>query len=261
MVFIFSYSKILNNMKKIKLFLFAAISLLALNSCIDDNEPTNLNYVAFSGSTSAAGVGIGATTTSEITVYTANTSSSERTFDLMLDVDNSTADAGSYTLPASVTVPAGSNKGTFNVEVTDGSWLDTDKSIILNLVPSDSSVSVGNSIKVEVYRLCPGANEVKMKFSIKFDTYPEEVYWRIEDSTGATVLASQANPGFGAYAGMSGTLELGLCIEAGTYTFKIWDQYSDGAGKVSIKTYSGTPLFATDGKYGAGTSATFTVEK
>ena len=94
---------------------------------------------------------------------------------------------------------------------------------------------------------------------ITFDSWPEEVYWWILDSTGAPVVSAGAySPYNNPYAGLSGSVSLEFCIPDGEYTFEIYDDYGDGGGPVSV-TSGGVTLFSSGGGYGGYASATFTL--
>ena len=115
---------------------------------------------------------------------------------------------------------------------------------------------VGANLTFDVRQVCP-FNDVNI--NIFFDTYPEEVYWVLENSNGV-VVAESADGAYGAYAGYEtgSNINVPLCLESDTYTFTIYDAYKDGAGAVSI-TSGGAVLFSTDGVYGAGVQDTFTL--
>ena len=98
-----------------------------------------------------------------------------------------------------------------------------------------------------------------IEVQITLDSWPEELYWQIIDEDGNVVVspgvyAPYNNP----YAGLSGIINNSFCLESGTYTFEIYDDYGDGAGPVTVTGPSGVILFSSDGSYGGYASATFT---
>ena len=60
------------------------------------------------------------------------------------------------------------------------------------------------------------------------------------------------------YAGLSGEIYHSFCLDSGTYTFEIYDDYGDGAGQVTVLS-GGVILFSSVGDYGGNASATFTL--
>ena len=59
----------------------------------------------------------------DITINASTISSSDRTFDIELDVDETTANMDAFTLPTSVTIPADSYEGILTVNWTDAGGL------------------------------------------------------------------------------------------------------------------------------------------
>ncbi|OSY88488.1 hypothetical protein WH52_06965 [Tenacibaculum holothuriorum] len=238
-------------MKKNHFFILLFLSLFIVSCSEETPTPTNINYISFQASDYSFGVDIGAENTRTVKVYTANVSDSDRTFNIKVDTDATTADATAYTVPETLTVPAGKNLGELNVNIKDISIGDG-KKLVLYIENTDDLLT-GGKITLNISRICP-ENEVVLK--IAFDSYPEEVSWTLKDSSGTIVEESKA----GAYDGMTGETEKKFCLTDGTYTFEILDVYSDGAGAYSL-SYNGGYIVNSDGTYGAGESTTFTVQK
>lgn len=228
--------------------------IVLLYSCTS-NEGNDLNYAGFENNAIELGVPIAGEKMYEVKVYTTSISSSDRTFNVSVVEDGTTADAGAYTVAQTVTVPGNSNEGSIAVNLKDLNIGEEGKKITLSLTSSDSNIFLGENIEITVVQLCE-LNQVFL--NIEFDTYPEEVYWRIRDAAGNTVAESKTPAGFGAYDGFEGKLLKKLCLPDGTYLFQVFDGYSDGAGPISL-SYDGNALFSSDGAYGAGTQGTFTV--
>lgn len=106
-------------MKKFKLILLTVLTVFAFTSC-EEEMPAgqNANYITFGKTTYSTGVDAGGTKSFDIPVYTANVVGTDRSFDVTV-LTTSTAAAGSYTVPTSVSIPAGSNEGTLTVVITD----------------------------------------------------------------------------------------------------------------------------------------------
>ena len=245
-------------MNKIKLFSILFISAFVFSSCEDEVEAPGTPFVAFESNLSDVTVAPGAPLTKTINVYSANTTGSDRSVNLVVK-DNSTIGSSSYTMPSSVTIPANASSASFDIVfVEDG--LDIVQDQILAVAMESSELYTGEDISLNVAKGCaPGSS--KLKISVTVDNWPEEVYWRIRNaSTGEYMLASQDSPGYGGLAGTASgtTLTDAACLPAGDYLFQIYDQYGDGAGACSI-TVDGVQIFATSGAYGAGTELPFSI--
>ena len=91
-------------MKKIISITLLVLSVLVFNSCEDD--VTEFDYVGFEAKTFIFGIDIDGENTRDLNVYTSTITSSDRTFNLSVVEEGTTADQESYTIPATVTVPA-----------------------------------------------------------------------------------------------------------------------------------------------------------
>lgn len=242
-------------MKKIFYFLVLTFSLVLFNSCEEDSA--ELKYVTFESGTYKFGVNLDASSTREIKVYTSKKMGSDRTFAIRVNTTATTADPTSYVVPTTVTIPADSNMGTFNVTISDVNLDSGDvKDLVIEFV-GDEEYFNGDSITLKVSELCP-TNEAFIYFL--FDGYPEETSWELQDSLGNTVASGG---GDGSYEGLA-ELEIPLCIEDGSYTLTVYDVYGDGMydGSIvgSFKLYSGATIYATDsGNFGDSSSITFSL--
>ncbi|MBL4642189.1 MAG: hypothetical protein JKY44_01220 [Flavobacteriaceae bacterium] len=239
-------------MKKLSFLLLMTLSLFVFSGCEDSESTSDLNYVSFENSTFSFGVEQDGSSTSSVTFYSTQTSSSARTFEISVDAA-STADAASYTVPTSITIPANSNTGTFDVTISDTNISEDGETLILNF-SAKSGLITGASITLNIKRVCPLNNLV---LSITFDSYPDEVYWVLKDGTGAIIEESSA-AGWGAYTGMTGGITKEFCLANGDYSFTIQDAYADGGGAVSLKV-GDTYILDSDGAYGAGLTVNFTL--
>jgi hypothetical protein len=236
-------------MKKIKLLLSVFIAICTLNSCTDEVDPQGTNYVTFEDDSYSFGVDLGSENTNAIKIYAANITATDRTIGVAVIAASTTLDAAAYTVPTTVTIPANSNVGTISVSVSDLGISADGETLSIGLEAA-AGLYVGGNITVNVRQVCP-YNEVNI--NIAFDSYPEEVYWKLENSSG-TIVAENV---LGSYDGMSGSVDVVLCLTDDTYTFSVTDAYSDGGGAISI-TSGTTVLFSTNGVYGAGVSGSFT---
>ena len=247
-------------MKKLK-FYFAALSALVMLSACEtaDLDPQGTSYVSLEAFEKPMEVPPGGTLNREVKVYATNTTSTDRVLNLV--TSNVTLDAAAYTIPASVTIPAGSTEGSFTIAVSDIN-LDAalDKGITVNL-EATPEVATGDSFRLNVSRACP-TGEQKLRIAVTLDRYPEEVFWRVRNASGATILDNNNGvPGYGGYAGLprNSVQSHALCLAPGSYTFQIYDAYQDGAGAVLITLPGNITVYSTNGAYGAGASVPFTV--
>jgi hypothetical protein len=236
--------------KIIKLFVFTIIAI-SISSCEDTVQ--EFDYVGFDAQTQTFGVDIGSTESKDLKVYASKTSSSDRTYTIAVD-PTSSLDAASYTVATSVTIPANSLEGTYNVTISDMNISSAGETLILSITGEEAFT--GENMTLDVRQICP-YNEVKL--TLAFDAYPEEVVWWITDADANIVAASIEPLAYGAYAaGSTGGIEALFCLESGTYTFSIRDGYSDGAGAFSL-SLAGIDLFASDGVYADGLDQTITL--
>lgn len=212
-------------MKNIKyLFLFVATVFL-LNSCEEGVPSTSeLDYVTFENDAFDLGVDIDGTNDHEITVYTTQVVGTDRTFNIMVDMDATTADAAAYSVPATVVVPANTNMGVFTVTLNDVNIGGDGKQLVLDL-DIDAGVFKGEEATIFITRNC---YENKVEIKLTFDDWAEECSWELLDDADG-VIAS----GSGYENGAEGHNEK-LCLFDGNYTFKIYDVYGDGGTSVSI---------------------------
>lgn len=239
-------------MKTLKLLFFATIAILTFNSCEQNVEPLGTNYITFSESTFSTGVDVGGTTTLDVTVFTANITGSDRSFEVM--VDGSGAAAGSYTVPSSFTIPGGTNKGTISVELSD-----TNLGIGVNKIVLDLGVQEGLSIAgPTTISYIQNCTEVTATLDIVFDGYGSETGWTITDSLGGVVASKEA----GDYTDGQTSAQESIVLCAGRdYTFTITDSFGDGLSFPANGTYSlsvgGTAKANGGGDFGASEATAF----
>lgn len=245
-------------MKKITTFLML-FSLLVLNSCDSTEEKNTINFATFEAEEINFGVELGGTASRDIAVYTTKTSSSDRVLTFTVDQANSTADPASYTIPPSVTIPAGSKEGIFTIGLIDLD-LSEDKVVVLELEDTDG-LYLGEKLTLNLSQLCPN-NGVKVKMSLGFDNWPEEVAWRILDATGATVMASADPFAYGGHASEPDGSTLNLaptCLASGSYTLQIYDGYGDGGTSYSISANGIEVVSVGASDYTTGTAISFSI--
>jgi hypothetical protein len=219
------------HMRNIKLLLLAVFSLVVFNSCTDEVEPLNTNYVTFGSTSYNFGVDAGSTgTTFDIPVYSANITGSDRSINVSIDMDNTTAAAGSYTVPTSVTIPAGKNEGMLSVVLSDTNLGIGTNTIVVLFEGGVEGLSTGSSMAINYIQNC---SEVTGTLDIAFDGYGSETTWKILDSEGGTVVSG------GPYADGQETASENITICGGrTFTFVIEDTFGDGLSYPENGTYT-----------------------
>lgn len=194
-----------------------SVFMVVFTSCEEDDD-VSLNYVDFQGVSPSVIIDIDGSTTQDVAVYTSTTSGSDRTFNISVD-EASTAAVGSYTVPNSVTVPAGSNEGILTIALADVDLGIGVNELILNIEKSDDYYS-GDSLSLTYIQACI---EVVATININFDAYGSESGWSIEDSLGGTVASSPEYEDGQVSASETVTLCSGR-----DYTFTFTDGYGDG---------------------------------
>ncbi|WP_045032986.1 hypothetical protein [Draconibacterium sediminis] len=142
-------------MKNIKyLFLFVA-SVFLLNSCGDDMPGTeDLDYIGFEGESVSVVVNKNSSADVTIKVYTTQIQGSSRTFDLVVREELTTAAAGAYSIPETVTVPANLNVGEFTVTISDVNIPSEGVEAVVAIVAEDG-VLTGENLTFEITKYCP----------------------------------------------------------------------------------------------------------
>ncbi|MFW6327026.1 MAG: hypothetical protein ACOC2F_01805 [Bacteroidota bacterium] len=142
-------------MKKISYLTLIILSVLAFNSCEEQNPTpvTDINLVSF-GNTPTVIVEQGSSTEVEVHVYTSQVSGSDRTFNVEVDEDATTTNAANYSVPATVTVPANSNSGSLTVDIIDNE-LGVDAESLVFQISNSEGIIVGNAANLTIQKFCP----------------------------------------------------------------------------------------------------------
>ena len=240
-------------MKKIYTLILAFVAISFFNSCTDEVEAPQTNFITFGAAEYRMGIDPGASATVVIPVYTANITGSDRVMNLATD-ESSTAPSGSFTLPATVTIPAGSNKAELSVNVSDTN-LDCFNNLVIGFGASEG-LSDGGVTTLTYYQnpsdSC--ATPVSATLDFVFDAYASEISWEVQDVLGGTVLSG------GGYSdgqtSASATME--LCVGR-CYSLVVRDSYGDGLGAPGEYTLTvGGAVKATgSGNFGDSNASNF----
>lgn len=208
-------------MKNIYSLFFLLIAVLFAVSCDEDiPEPSGVDYVTFAKATYSTGVDPGGSTEFDITVYSANITSSDRSYNILV-APTSNASVGSYTVPSSVTIPSGSNVGTLTITLSDTNLGIGVNNLILNFEKGDNYFT-GASTRLSYIQNC---TEVTGTLNIVFDGYGDETSWEITDELGGVVVSKA----LGSYTrGQASAIENITLCQGRNYTFTMYDDYGDG---------------------------------
>jgi hypothetical protein len=246
-------------MKKILNYIILGVFVAMAYSCQEDLDGGSVNYVTFESGPYSFKVQKDATTTEDIKVFAGNVTSSDRTFDIV--VDPASTIAVDYSVPSSVTIPANTNVGNVPVSITDNDDLEfANQTLILGFV-DQAGVSLGDALTLNVAEAC--TNTI-VRLALVFDAYPEEAYWEIYDLSGTPTVIFSGGQG-GAYDGLANT-SAEFCLASGDYGIVVYDSYGDGGTQYTVSV-NGTALASgTTPDLGGGYPATsfdsseFTVE-
>ncbi|MFB9054438.1 hypothetical protein ACFFVB_15220 [Formosa undariae] len=245
-------------MKKIAhIFLILFSSTLLLN-CEEDQFESSLDYVSFSDVTYNSSVDPSSTASKDITVYSTSISSTDRVFDIVVDLDETTGDVNSYEVPTSVTIPANSNKGVFTINLADVN-LDCFNYVGLKLMPYEG-VNPGNTSILTYYQKPSDTCELEVSGTLDFtfDSYASEISYEILDVEG-NVVTSGPSEAF-ADGTASSSIPVTLC-DGRCYSLVVYDVYGDGLatpGEFSL-TLNGKEYASGGGDFGDSTSTSFQV--
>ena len=208
--------------KTVNIFLIL-FSIFLFQSCEEDQFESSLNYVSFGDATYSTGVDVGGTTNFDVKVYASTTSGADRNFNVAVDADSNAA-TGSYVVPASVTIPSGSNEGTLTVALSDVNLGIGVNKLILNFTEVLGGHDSGGSTTIEYIQNC---TEVSGTLDLGWDTWGREVSWEIRDALYCVVVSGGGYTDGG--TANSDSVSITLCAGR-SYTLITTDAYGDGWG-------------------------------
>jgi hypothetical protein len=141
-------------MKNIKYIFLFVLVLLMFNRCEDDIMGTeDINYISFEVVSPTVIVEQGGSAETEVSVYTTQKSGSDRTFNVEVVEEGTSANAPSYNIPASITVPANSNVGTLSITCQDNDLGQDPVSVELKIGDSEG-LYTGNTVSFTIQKHC-----------------------------------------------------------------------------------------------------------
>lgn len=245
-------------MKKF-LFIFSIASLLFATSCSDDDKGQvpygGKNAYLFVDPTLTLEVESTGDNTIEIPVGVLVKSSTERTFDVEVVADFTTATPDQYSIGASLVIPANSNRGFVRVTGVYSQILENDARVLALRLLAPEMILDGKDLHLLTLARACELNKVNLNFN--FDGYGSEVTWEVRDASNNVVRTG------GGYADGQTTAAEILCLDFGSYTLTVFDSFCDGLsfpadGSFSV-SFAGNTLASGGGDYGCSVSVPFTV--
>lgn len=205
----------------------------------------------------------GATTT--LTVQSTTTSTSDRSFNVAVNTEESFGTSDNYTI-GNVVIPANSFDGALEVTFTDNSLVDDEVYLLVLDLDLPAGVAVVGSDRAEItYVKAFTCNDLVL--TLNEDQWAGEREWEITDASG-TVVSQCSDFTECPFAGGAGptteaAYNFNINLPDGTYTFTITDSYGDGQSFPADGDYTlscGAIVHATGGgNWGASESTTFVV--
>lgn len=115
-------------------------------------------------------------------------------------------------------------------------------------VTTTSDGNTGNATVTKAIAVSEDQNDDKFDVKVKLDAYANEVYFKLSNSNGTTVLAKQYASGDN---NKSYTYEVDLDVNE-CYFMRVTDSYGDGilnSGYIKIATKAGVDIFVANGEY------------
>jgi hypothetical protein len=274
-------------MLKKSIAFFTALTLtFTMLSCEEDNSGNSqaVNYVGLENYQTVE-LSDAETVVVEGRILASEASGSDRTFNLVVD-PSTTHGAANFSVPATVTIPAGSKVGIYEVTVVGNGLVDGNK-IVVSLEADEATnqstfygtysngILTGVGSAKSTFNLFRPCASVRARLSITFDNYPEETAWELYDADFNVIDSGGLDPtgsfitGYAAlgFADRS-TFSVVKCLAPGTYTFVIYDDYGDGmytsstvSGSYSMNNLNnGASLFSGGGDFGSFSEHEFVIE-
>lgn len=218
-------------MKKLIYLLFIAVFAFSCEDIedvvYDNNGQTGVGFQLETVNTVVSS-NSGATVT--IPVQSTVTSSSDRSFDVSVNLEESNGTADNYSI-GSVVIPANSYEGNLVVNFTDNSLVEFEEYLLVIDLALPSGAAVVGAETVEItYLKAIVCNDVTL--TINEDAYADERDWNITDSDGNIVVqcSDYADCPGGQPSGSVAAAQYvyNFTLADGCYTFNISDSYGDG---------------------------------
>ena len=245
----------MNNIFKYS-FLFILITLF---SCDEDKylESDLRGFVSFEATPVLVEIEENATKTLDVAVAASNSTNSQRTFNVVIDEDNTTLQSP-FNVPETVTIPANSKETTLSVEVTDDESLGFIRQDLTFNFENEVGTDFGEPVTIQAAEECL---ETLVTLNLTLDVWPNETTWQIFD------LSDPNNPTQIASGGPYAKPEqenvelppINFCLSSGDYGLVMNDSFGDGGPTYSVTSPNGV-LVEENTLEDDQATATFTVE-
>ncbi|WP_147269441.1 hypothetical protein [Winogradskyella arenosi] len=200
-------------------------------NCEADDESKLSNYVGFEQGDLPVEIKKDSLFTKTVQVAASEVSSSDRTYSIY--VDGASTLGTYYEVPETVTIPANTNVGSFDVVLTDDETLEYFDQTLIFQWEGERGLNISNPVTLNVTELC---ELTLISVVLEFDDYPGEAYFQLVDfSSGSAVLLYDSRNEL-SFSGLT-TYEHRFCLDDGDYGIAVYDSYGDGGTDytVSIK--------------------------
>lgn len=235
-------------------YLLLILPLMFLQNCEEADLDTDLNYVTFAEDSYTTGVDVDGSSTVNVTVFSSNINGGDRSFNVIVD-PASVGDASSFQVPATVTIPGGTNVGILPVVLFDNNLGIGVNKLILRFEPI-ANQDFGPTVTVNYSQNC---EEISAVLDIVFDGYGSEIGYTVLDGLGGEVISVPA--GTFADGDPSASVSFNLCLGR-DYTFTLTDSFGDGlsfpANGSYTLTVNGIEKASGGGNFGSADSTEFT---
>lgn len=152
-------------MKNIYKFLTILLVVVSFSSCDDTVDPViyngveneNRTFLSFNRQVYNLPVAIDDMGTLQMTLNSSTLSTSDRTFNIQLVSEETTADPATYVLPGSVTIPANSYQGVLTVVGMDNDLVEpSPEQIVFNLTGlTENQDTDFTKVTISIFEVCP----------------------------------------------------------------------------------------------------------
>lgn len=264
-------------------FALGVLSLSTLVSCEDDSATdyqVHGNYVSLMNLPAPVEILEGETSTVQGKVYAATESGSDRVVTLevvrdyplnadgTINANNTTMEDADFTIPTTVTIPAGAREVSFPVTFTNNSFGFSGKRLSIRIrqepgmevAMTYTGTKEAGTLKTYsrpvIINARTACDENLLTVNISTDNFGSETSWELYTSDFSQLVASG-----GPYADgqIGGGETSSFCLPDGDYVFYILDSYGDGMNSGSgVGSYTLTKRGADGAQVQIATGGTFT---
>ncbi|MDC3387959.1 DUF4843 domain-containing protein [Flavobacteriaceae bacterium] len=142
-----------------KKLLLALITVVTITACSDSEPPIYDNIdgqtlVTFKTNASNLEILVDDVGEADIEVNVTTASSTDRVYDIVIDTENSSALADTYTIPSTVTIPANEYTGTIKVTGVDIDVETSAETVVISLSTPEAILTEGNHT-INIFQVCP----------------------------------------------------------------------------------------------------------